>query len=93
MVLTQFGAIDLTPLMPFVPEQYAGIVHIIFNFLPLIITLIGALDEKLRNATTKPVELVAVPEATAPPEVKAAIAQADAAKQDAVAVVAQSKAA
>jgi hypothetical protein len=91
MLLTQLGEIDLSPLMPFVPEKYSDIVRVIFNFMPLTITLVGALDEKLRNATTKPIELVAVPEATAPPEVKVAIAQADAAKAEAVAIIQEKK--
>lgn len=87
MLLSQIGTIDLSPLMPFVPEQYQGIVRVAFNFMPLIITAVGYMDESLRNATTKPIELVAVPEVGLTPEVKVAIAQADEAKDQAVAVV------
>ena len=92
-LLTQIGTINLAPLIPFVPEKYQTWVNIGVNALPLVLSLVGMIDEWLRNRTTKPIELVAVPEATAPPEVKAAIAQADAAKQEAVAVVQESKAA
>jgi hypothetical protein len=48
MALTQLGTIDLTPIMPFVPEQYQGIVHVAFNLLPLVISVMGVMDEKLR---------------------------------------------
>lgn len=86
-VLTQAGTIDLTPIMPFVPEQYQGVLRVAFNLMPLIITAVGWMDQNLRNATTKPIELVAVPETGLTAEVKVAIAQADEAKEQAVAVV------
>lgn len=92
-ILTQIGAINLAPFMPFVPEKYQTWVTIAVNCIPMLLSIIGVIDEWLRNRTTKPIELVAVPEATAPPEVKAAIAQADAAKAEAVAVVQEAKAA
>lgn len=86
-VLTYLGTIDLTPLMPFVPDQYEGVLRAAFNLLPLTISLLGLADEKLRNQTTLPVELVAVSEAKASPRVKEAIALADATKTEAVQVV------
>lgn len=92
-ILTQIGAINLAPFMPFVPEKYQTWVNIGVNSLPILISIVGMIDEWLRNRTTKPIELVAIPEKTALPEVKAAIAQADAAKQEAVAVVQEAKAA
>jgi hypothetical protein len=92
-ILTQIGAINLAPFMPFVPDKYQMWVNIAVNAVPLLLSLVGMIDEWLRNRTTKPIELVAVPEVAAPPEVKAAIAQADAAKQEAVAVVQEAKAA
>lgn len=85
--LTQIGSIDLTPIMPFVPEKYQPYVNFAFNLIPLIISGMGFLDERLRNTTTKPLELVAVPEASLTPEVKIAIAQADETKEWAVSVV------
>lgn len=85
--LTQLGSIDITPLMPFVPDKYEGIVRFAWNMLPLVITVVGWMDEKQRNETTKPIALVAVPEADMTPKVEAAIAKADAAKEAAVAVV------
>lgn len=63
-VLTQLGSVDITPLMPFVPDDYEPYVRVAFNFLPLIITGLGAVIESLRNNTTKPIELVAVKEGT-----------------------------
>lgn len=86
-VLTYLGTIDLTPLMPFVPDKYEGVLRAAFNLLPLTISLLGLADEKLRNQTTLPVELVAVSEAKASPRVKEAIALADATKTEAVQVV------
>jgi hypothetical protein len=91
--LTQIGEINLTPIIPFVPEKYQGFVTFGVNCLPLVISCLGAIVEWLRNRTTRPIELVAVPETTAPPEVKAAIADADAAKDVAVAAVIDAKAA
>lgn len=85
--LTQISAIDLTPIMPFVPDKYEPFVRVVFNLMPLLLSGLGAIVEWLRNRTTKPLELVAVPEAALSPEVKVAIAQADEAKEVAVAVV------
>jgi hypothetical protein len=85
--LTQISTIDLTPIMPFVPDKYEPFVRVVFNLMPLVLSGLGAIVEWLRNRTTKPLELVAVPEAALSPEVKVAIAQADEAKEVAVAVV------
>lgn len=87
MVLTQLGEINLAPIMPFLSEKHQGYLNFFFNLLPLIISVMGMMDEKLRNQTTKPIELVALPEAEkAKPEVAAVIAQAEASKAEAVAV-------
>jgi hypothetical protein len=95
MALTQLGTIDLTPIMPFVPEQYQGIVHVAFNLLPLVISVMGVMDEKLRNATTLPIEVVAVPDKVIAENtvVADAVASAVVAKEQAVAAVADAKAA
>jgi hypothetical protein len=88
--LTMLGGIDLTPIMPFVPDQYHGTVRAIINLLPMAITLVGMMDERLRNTTTKPLELVAIPEAQPmSPQVAIAVADAELAKETAVAVVKQ----
>lgn len=91
-MLTQFGEINIAPLMPLVPEKYAGIVQVAFGFLPMLITGLGMIVEWLRNRTTKPIELVAVAEAAITPEVARVIATADAVKEQAVAVVVQAEA-
>ena len=91
-ILTQAGAINLAPFMPFVPEKYQLWVNIAVNAVPMLLSVVGMIDEWLRNRTTKPIELVSAPEATATPVVKAAIAQADAAKAEAIAVVQDAKA-
>jgi len=94
-VLTTLGSIDLTPLMPFVPDQYEGWVRVAFNFLPMIISVVGVLDEKLRNSVSKPLELVALPDKVAAenPKVAEAVAMADSTKVEAVAVVVAAKSA
>lgn len=88
-LLTQLGTIDLTPLMPFVPEKYQVWVHAVFNLLPLIISFVGWMDESLRKTTTLPIEVVAVPDKVVAenPKVADAVALATVAKEDAVAAV------
>lgn len=89
-LLTQLGSIDITPLMPLVPDKYEGIVRVVWNLLPLLISGLGAIVERLRNRTTKPIELVAVPDKVVAenPVVAATIAKADELKVEAVAVTA-----
>lgn len=89
--MTQLGAIDLSPLWPFVPDEYEGPIKIVLNLLPLAITLIGMIDEKLRNSVSAPIELVALAEKDKTPEVVQAVAAAEVAKVEAVAVVAEAK--
>jgi hypothetical protein len=86
-LLTQIGSIDLTPLMPFVPEKYQPFVHFGINLIPLAISLMGYFDEKLRYTATKPVALVAVADKDITPEIADAMVAADAAKVEAVAAV------
>lgn len=92
MLLSQAGTIDLSPFMPFVPDAYAPYVHAAVNLMPLTLTVMGWIDEALRNKTTQPIELVAVAEKDKTPEVKEAIAMADQTKTDAVAAVVEAKA-
>jgi hypothetical protein len=90
-ILTQTQAIDLSPIMPFVPDQYEPLVKMAFNLMPLIITVVGWVDEQLRKDTTKPLVIVETPQ-DAPPAVAAAVAKVDAANASAVAVVDAAKA-
>lgn len=92
--LTQIGTIDLTPWMPFVPEKYQPAVNAAVNAAPLMLTLVGWADERLRKTTTKPIELVAVPDQVVAenPQVANAVAAAEAVKFEAVATVKQAKA-
>ncbi|MGY3605655.1 MULTISPECIES: hypothetical protein [unclassified Bradyrhizobium] len=89
--LTQIGDINLTPLMPLVPDKYQVIVSMTINCIPLAISFIGMIVEWLRKKTTKPVELVAVPEDKLPPSAALAVAQAEVAKEQAVAAVTEAK--
>lgn len=89
-MLQQFNGIDLTPILPFVPEKYQSFMTIGVNCLPLLITAIGWMVERLRNATSRPLELVAVPDkvVAASPTLQEAVAMADQTKVEAVAVTA-----
>lgn len=89
--LTQAGQIDITPLMPFVPDAYEPMLMFVWNLMPLTLTLMGWINEKLRKDTTKPLEIVAM-RTDAPPEVKAAAAEAEAKTTAAVAVAVDAKA-
>ena len=94
MALTQLGTIDLTPIMPFVPDQYELYVRVAFNMLPLVLTLMGAIDEKLRNVTTLPIEIVAVPDKVIAenPTVAATVADAVSTNVVAIAAIGEAKA-
>lgn len=91
-LLTQLGEINVAPLMPLMPDKYAGIVQVALGFMPMLITGLGLIVEWLRNRTTKPIELVAVAEADITPEVARVLEAADAVKEKAVAVVVDAKA-
>lgn len=86
-LLTQLGTIDITPLMPLIDDKWEGLVKLAFNMLPLLITLVGWVDQNQRYTNTKPVELVALPDAVAAnmPDV----VEAETAKVKAVAAVKQ----
>lgn len=88
-ILTQLGSVDITPLMPFLPEKHQAIVQIVWNMLPLTITGVGWMIEKLRNNTTLPIEVVAVPDKVIAENanVAAVVADAQVAKERAVYVV------
>jgi len=83
-LLTQMQYIDISPVMPFFPEKWRSILEFLFACLPLTLTLLGMMDERLRWVTTKPVELVAIREEDVPLEVRRAIVEAEAAKKIAV---------
>jgi hypothetical protein len=81
--LTWLGAIDVTPLYLLLPEQY----HKWLAVIPFItVALLGVINEILRRSTTRPLEIVAVPD-NAPEAVKAAIDVAQVAKEEAVAEI------
>lgn len=94
-VLTYLGTIDLAPIMPFVPDQYEATLRAVFNLLPMIITLVGMADERLRNKVTLPIEIVAVPEKVIAenPVVAATVADAVSTNVVAIAAIDEAKAA
>lgn len=91
-VLTQIGTIDLTPLWPFIPDQYENWIRNGLNLTPLGISIVGWIDEWLRNRTTAPIEVVAMAERDKTPEVKAAEVKLEDAKAEVVAAVQEAKA-
>lgn len=94
-ILTWFGSIDITPIMPLVPEKYHAYVYAAYSLLPLALNGLGAIVERLRNKTTKPIELVEVPDKVVAetPKIAEAMAVAEDAKTEAVAEVAAQQAA
>jgi len=88
---TQLGAVDITPLMPFVPDAWEPAVRVLWNLLPLVLTALGWMDEYLRKETTKPLEEIALPE-NKPPEVEAAVAKVAEAQAEAKVAIEVAKA-
>lgn len=80
--LTMLGTIDMTPFKALVSSRVAWL----FDMIPLAITVLGMINEYLRNRTTKPVEVVAAPAAISP-QAQAVVAAADDATAVAVAAV------
>lgn len=84
-LLTTVGTVDLSLILPLLPEKHRGIAQAVINLLPLGISVVGLMDERLRNTTTKPIELVALPEnKPLPLAVEMAVQVADQAKVEAV---------
>lgn len=82
--LLQFvGAIDITPYLAIIPDGYGP-------YLMLFIFVAGQIGEKLRKDTTKPLEVVALPE-DKPPELAAAVSRAEAANDRVVVAVEKAK--
>ncbi len=88
-MLMQLGTIDITPLLPLISEDYQFYVAVVWNLLPMAITAVGWVDERLRYDTTKPIELVSVTdrETRDNPAVAEAVHAAEVVKHEAVAVV------
>lgn len=93
--LTYLSTIDISPVLPLLPEAWRPHAQAVMALLPLLLSLVGMADERLRNTTTKPLELVALPleSKPVPPQVAIAVAEADMAKEAAVEVVKQREAA
>lgn len=89
-LLQYFNGVDLTPILPLVPLKYQFFLTTLVNCVPLLLNVIGAIIERLRNKTTKPIELVAVPDKVVAesPKLQEAFAMAETTKVEAVAVTA-----
>ncbi len=86
--IASLGGIDLTPLAAALPENMSWVVFA----LPLAIALAGHIQVQLRLDTTRPIELVNLPE-NVPADVQASMTAAELRKDQAVAVVQEAKAA
>lgn len=90
-LLTNLGQLDLSPLVAVFPERHQGIARMFITFIPLTITMLGMVDEFLRRSTTKPLEVVAVPDA-APHQIKEAVREVEKTNREAVEIVKEAKA-
>lgn len=87
-LLTTLGSVDLSLILPLLPQEHRGIAQAIISLMPMIISVMGLMDERLRNTTTKPIEMVALPEnKPLPLDVVIAVEAANQAKAEAVAVI------
>jgi hypothetical protein len=85
--LLQFiGAIDITPYMAIIPEGWGP-------YCLLAVFIAGQIGERLRKDTTKPLGVVALPEAAITPAVERAEQKAEAANANLTAAVETAKAA
>jgi len=74
--LLTLGAIDFTPFLPLVPEQYQSTANAVIHMMPIFVSLLGIIQEKLRRDVTKPLAVVAMPN-DAPIDAKIAVAEAE----------------
>jgi hypothetical protein len=86
-ILTAIGEIDMTIFMPIIRPDWQPYVLAFLNVLPMLLIAVGWIDEKLRNGTTKPLELVAIAEADITIDQAEAMRAAEAAKAEAVNVL------
>jgi hypothetical protein len=89
-MLTQLQAIDITPLLPLIPDAYETWVVVGWNAMPMAISVVGFIDEYMRvKDTTKPIEVVDVPEKIVEqnPAVAEQIATFEAVKKETVSVI------
>lgn len=86
--LTALGQIDLSLFVPFLPEGWAW-VSLLTPIIPLLISVVGWMDEQMRKDTKTPLEIVELPDdkSALPAPVIEAVAQAEATKEIAVAAV------
>ncbi|WP_375764243.1 hypothetical protein ACE10X_13250 [Bradyrhizobium sp. Pha-3] len=90
--LAQFvPSLDLTPITTRLFDWLAVPPDMRSLSVTAFIGILGLLINKLRKTVTKPLELVAVPDAKLPPAVAQAVAQAEVAKEAAVQAVAEAK--
>jgi hypothetical protein len=83
VVLDHIQLLNVPSVISVIPAKYQP-------YMTLIFTLIGIISEVLRRHTTKPLEMVALPDKV-PPDVAIAVKEAEVAKKQAVAVVNEAK--
>lgn len=85
--LAGLGEFDLSPLLAFLPEKWKWVA----SMLPLIISVAGSINVKLREQTTLPLEVVALPDKVSS-DVAVSVQAAVVASKDAIATVKDDKA-
>jgi len=93
-MLTQIQAINITPLLPLIPDVYETWIIVVWNALPMVISAVGFIDEYMRVIdTTKPIEVVDVSEKIVDenPAVAEQIATFEAVKHETVAMIKAAK--
>lgn len=84
-ILDQFQLFNVQGLIEFLPDDWE-------KWASLSFTLCGIASELLRRGSTKPLELVELPETSMSPKVAVAVAKAETAKVNAVVAVEKAKA-
>lgn len=87
--LVNLGEVDLSPLLLVLPERWHWVVHVA----PLVIALAGHIQVQLRLDTTKPIELVALPNEGLPADVRSVVIAAEMRNDQAVEVIKEAKSA
>lgn len=89
-LVNNLAGTDLTPILSLVPEKYQWIAGAFINCLPLLVSFLAWIDQRMRETSSMPTELVAVPD-NPPIEVAIAVERFESAKREAIAVIAAEK--
>jgi hypothetical protein len=86
--LIQVGQFDISPFIVFIPPDYQVYATVFIHVAPIVVSVLGVIQERLRRDVTKPLTVVAMAD-SAPPEAHAAAADAEAVMKDTVNIIEQ----